>query len=90
MDKEYALNSKMILRREKFGALLIKRGTIEIYIFNNFGYDILKMFYDGKCSGKKIVDAYKNIFALENSVLEKDVDTFIKLLIKSDLLDECI
>lgn len=40
MDKEYALNSKMILRREKFGALLIKRGTIEIYIFNNFGYDI--------------------------------------------------
>ena len=32
----------------------------------------------------------ENRFAVENSVLEKDVDTFIKLLIKSDLLDECI
>ena len=76
------------MRKEKFGGLAIKSGTIDIYILNKVGYEILQLCKDQLQNFENIINSLAKKYNVSLDIVTRDVREFINYAFKNNLLKE--
>jgi hypothetical protein len=76
-SKILMINNDVILRKEKFGGLVILKRNSNIFIFNKFGFEILNSCKTG-IRINFIIKEFSKKYKIAEEIIRKDVLEFIK------------
>jgi hypothetical protein len=87
----YSLADNVVLRKEKFGGLIIRKAHIDVYAINATGYHILNLCKQ-RSSEEIALELSKTFNSLTLSIetLENDVKLFLREAISSRLVKEAV
>ena len=90
MNEKFALNEQTILRKEKFGALVIIKATIEVYIFNKLSYEILEIIKKKPCGLHEIADQLYKKYKVDMDVLVRDIQCFLQNVLDRNIITRSV
>jgi|GEM_PF-6006970 len=88
MENLFSLNTGIILRKEKFGGLAVKSSTIDVYILNNIGYEILQLCKEQAQNIRTIINSLVQKYNVSLETVTLDVREFIDHAFQNNLLKE--
>ncbi len=90
-DIIYQLADDIVLRKEKFGGLIIRRANIDVFALNSVGYHILNLCK--RSSVEEITDGLSTVFkntSISAEQVKDDVRSFLSSAVSNKLVREVV